>query len=350
MPGEEGSTEFMAEYYKRLQTLSTVTKPETDTLLDLTAYYKTTTDFTGLGKKSQKDYERYLKKIDAEFGDMPIQLINERPDEARGQFMEWRDTLSGKKRSADLAWSVLARVMSVCKHRSKIRSNPCEKGGRLYEGGDRTEKLWRVDHINRLFAVASKAVSDAVILGLFTGLREGKCVALSKNAYRDGYLFVPRFKRSKNHTPIRIPVKEGTLLKEMLDGIDWTSEVTTMLTNTFGRPWTEDGFRTSFGKACKLAKIGEAFGEENDLHFHDLRGTAATMLKLSGCEDAEIASVTEHSLKTVQEILEKHYLGDRAMLAERAIETLYENNHRLLFVNRAQKTVNQPPGEQSETG
>jgi integrase len=64
--------------------------------------------------------------------------------------------------------------------------------------------------------------------------------------------------------------------------------------------------------------------KEKDLHFHDLRGTAVTRLALSNCSVPEIASITGHSLKTVQEILDAHYLGGRVELAESAIKKLSE--------------------------
>jgi hypothetical protein len=40
---------------------------------------------------------------------------------------------------------------------------------------------------------------------------------------------------------------------------------------------TSDGFRASWGKAFDRAKLGD-----EDLHFHDLRGTAVTRLALAG--------------------------------------------------------------------
>ena len=52
-------------------------------------------------------------------------------------------------------------------------------------------------------------------------------------------------------------------------------------------PWTEDGFRTSWGKAFDKTGLG-------DLHFHDLRGTAVTRLALSNCTVPEIAAITGH--------------------------------------------------------
>jgi integrase len=85
--------------------------------------------------------------------------------------------------------------------------------------------------------------------------------------------------------------------------------------NSFGRPWTEDGFRTSWDKAFKKTSL-------KDLHFHELRGTAVTRLALSNCSVPEIAAITGHSIATVEQILDAHYLGGRVELAESAIKKL----------------------------
>ena len=90
-------------------------------------------------------------------------------------------------------------------------------------------------------------------------------------------------------------------------------------------PWTEDGFRTSWGKAFARAGINE------DLHFHDLRGSAVERLALAGSTVPEIATFTGHSLKDVEVILDKHYLGRDVRLAENAmrkLEEMQENENR----------------------
>ena len=46
---------------------------------------------------------------------------------------------------------------------------------------------------------------------------------------------------------------------------------TTILTSSKRRPWTADDFGSSFNKAKIDAKMSD-----RDLHFNDLRGTAAT--------------------------------------------------------------------------
>ena len=58
-----------------------------------------------------------------------------------------------------------------------------------------------------------------------------------------------------------------------------------------------------------------------DFHDQDLRDTAVTWLALAECTLPEIASITGHSLKTIEEIL-KHYLGLHPDLARSAIGKL----------------------------
>src|SRR5258707_12249051 len=94
-----------------------------------------------------------------------------------------------------------------------------------------------------------------------------------------------------------IPV--GTPLKAALDATPKRSTV--ILTSTDNKPWTEDGFRSSWRKACAAAGV-------IGLTFHDLRGTAVTRLAVAGCTAAEIAPIPRHSLPDVGAILDRHYL------------------------------------------
>ena len=56
--------------------------------------------------------------------------------------------------------------------------------------------------------------------------------------------------------------------------------------------------------------------------FHDLRGTAVTRLALAECTEAEIATITGHSLRDVRAILDAHYLRRDPALGESAIRKL----------------------------
>jgi integrase len=95
-----------------------------------------------------------------------------------------------------------------------------------------------------------------------------------------------------------IPV--GAPLQTVLDARRPERAEGPILRNTFGDPCTGD----------------------DDLHFHDLRGTAVRRLSLSGCTTPQIAAITGHSPRDVDEILKAHYLGGQAELAEQAIVKL----------------------------
>ena len=70
-------------------------------------------------------------------------------------------------------------------------------------------------------------------------------------------------------------------------------------TNSLGRPWAADGFRSSWGKLSDRASI-------TDLTFHDLRGTAVVRLAIAVATVPQIATFTGHSLKNVEAILDAH--------------------------------------------
>jgi hypothetical protein len=109
------------------------------------------------------------------------------------------------------------------------------------------------------------------------------------------------------------PSPVGSPLKAALDATPKRSTI--ILNNSDGAPWTSDGFRASWGKACK--RVGVV-----GLTFHDLRGTAVTRLAIAGCTEAEIATITGHSLRDVRSILDAHYLHRDPALAESAIRKL----------------------------
>src|SRR5205823_6137350 len=88
-----------------------------------------------------------------------------------------------------------------------------------------------------------------------------------------------------------------------------------------GRPWNS---AASFSEAFRREKIrmGKLMPGIETLTFHDLRGTAVTRLAIAGCTVPEIASLTGHSLRDVNRILEVHYLNLDVALAENAIQKL----------------------------
>lgn len=85
-----------------------------------------------------------------------------------------------------------------------------------------------------------------------------------------------------------------------------------------GTPWTSKGLKSSFAKA-KAAAVKAGGTRIEGQTFHDTRGTAVVNLALAGCSVPEIVSITGHSLKDAEAILDAHYLGRDKRLGESAI-------------------------------
>jgi integrase len=303
LPGAPGSPEFVAAYKDAIRRKIA---PPQGVMLALLRAFQDSQDFLGLAPRTRADYIAKIRLIEKKFGDFPLSALSDR--RSRGIFMAWRDQLaSSSRRQADYAWVVLARVLSWSLDRGLITSNPCEKGGRLYRGS-RAEKIWTEADEAAFLERGPHHLRLPLLLALWTGQRQGDLLRLPWSAYDGAYI---RLQQSKTGARVLIPV--GAPLKATLDATPRRS--TLILTSTDEKPWTADGFRSSWRKACSRAGI-------TGVTFHDLRGTAVTRLAVCGCTEAEIAAITGHSLRDVAAILDAHYLHRDPALAESAIRKL----------------------------
>ena len=304
LQGQPGTPEFMASYDEAVA--QKITAPA-GLLFSLLQAYQTSEDFRQLAERTQDDYKRIIQKeIEPEFAELPLSGLTDK--RTRGIFMGWRDRLAIKsRRQADYAWTVLARVLSWSKDRGKIAVNPCERGGRIYSGS-RAENIWSAEQEATFLKSAPAHLHLPLMLALWTGQRQGDLLRLPWSAY-DGIRI--RLRQSKTGSRVVVPI--GAPLKVALDAAEKRSTI--ILTTIDGTPWTAAGFRASWRKAC--AKVGI-----KGVTFNDLRGTAVTRLALAECTEAEIATITGHSLRDVRSILDAHYLHRDPALAESAIRKL----------------------------
>jgi integrase len=297
-----GTPEFISLYH---QAYASLLKPKPGTLMTLIAEFKASAEFRRLSPSSVRSYLSYIKLIEDEFGDLPLAALADR--RIRGEFKGWRDRFANTPRKADYAWSTLSRLLSFSKDRGLIASNPCEGGGRLYSA-DRTDKVWRDEDVAALLANAAPELALAMMLALWTGQRQGDLLRLPWSAYDGSHI---RLRQSKTGRRVALPA--GEPLRILLDRTVRRSPL--ILATTRGKPWTSDGFRTSWSKACAKAGI-------TGLTFHDLRGSAVVRLALADATVPQIATFTGHSLRDVEAILDAHYLGRDVKLAEIAVMKL----------------------------
>jgi integrase len=138
-----------------------------------------------------------------------------------------------------------------------------------------------VADIAQLKRACAAEIAHAVDLAATTGLRLSDLLRLSWSHIGDDAITIATGK-SKGRREAIIPLYAE--LNAVLASIPKRS--TTLLTSSKRRPWTADGFGSSFNKA----KI-DAGMNERDLHFHDLRGTAATKFYTAGLSERVIAEI-----------------------------------------------------------
>jgi hypothetical protein len=85
--------------------------------------------------------------------------------------------------------------------------------------------------------------------------------------------------------------------------------------SAFLTPWDRVRLPVILGQAYRPSKARR----RRSALSHDFRGTAITRLAIAGATVPGIAAITGHSFKTVQDILDKHYVSRDQVLAENAI-------------------------------
>ena len=201
---------------------------------------------------------------------------------------------------------VLSRVLSFAVQQGKLATNPCEGMKRLYSG-DRSEIIWTDEHISHFKDFCSPEVAWAVDLAAHTGLRYGDLVRLAwSHVHENDQMIVIPTGKSRGKKEAVIPLYGA--LRDVLATIPRRSTI--ILTSTKGLPW--DSLACSFGAAKRRAWPDA----HRDLHFHDLRGTAATKFYRAGLSERDIAEMMGWEEASVAAIIRK-YVNKTAAMKER---------------------------------
>jgi integrase len=305
LEGEPGSPEFVASYRENLTVKA---GRRDDVLAAIFRSYQQSDDFRQLAPRTRADYAGKIGLIERKFGDFPLRALSD--PRTRGILLAWRDELALKsRRQADYAWVVLARGLSWALNRGLTTVNPAARGGRLYRGS-RNDKVWSVADEKAFLQKAPSHLHLPLLLALWTGQRQGDLLNLRWDAYDGRWI---KLTQSKTGMKVAIPV--GRPLLKALNAAAKSKTGASILVNSMGVRWTEDGFRSSWRKACAAAGV-------TGVTFNDLRGTAVTRLALVGATEAEMATITGHSLRDVRSILDSNYLHRDPALAESAIRKL----------------------------
>lgn len=310
--GKPGTPEFQASYN---EAVANHRAPETGRFRSIVVAYKSSKAYEGLADSTRRMWSRWLDRISDYFGELSIKQFD-RPEKIRPLIRRWRATYADTPRSADYGMQVLSRVLShAVDPMAKIASNPCEGIKTLYSN-NRAEIIWLPSDIEHIRSHASAEVMHAIDLAAHTGLRVGDLVRLSWSHVGEDAITITTGK-SKHAREAVIPIYGE--LRKLLGDIPKRSPV--ILTNTRNKPWTTDGLNSSFTTAMVASKL-----KERDLHFHDLRGTAATKFYVAGLSERVISEIMGWEEDAVKKII-RRYVDRKAALRD-AIRQIDEAKRR----------------------
>lgn len=320
--GKPGSSEFLRDYGAAEKLLL---DRHAGTFNGLVRDYTLSPEFGKLRDSTQREYRRMLTKAESKFGNMPLAALED--PRVRQDFMAWRAEVAkaSGEREGDNRLSVISAMLTWARENGQVFENHIA-GFRRLHSVNRADMIWLPEHIEAFMRVAPVELQRALILALHTGQRQGDLLRLGWSNYDGTHICL---RQGKTGRKVEIPCTAA--LRRMLDGMDRNTAV--VLATKTDRPWKPRYFKAQWEMATKQAGI-------TDLHFHDLRGTAVTMLAEAGCTTPQIASITGHSLKTVTAILDRYLSRTRALAGEAV--TLFENARSTEFANRLQTSAPHP--------
>lgn len=291
-----GTPEFVQELAELTAARSTVDKRKLKALI---IRYEASDDWNRLSAKTRASWTLWLRRIDEQFGTLSIAAFD-RPL-IRVAIKRWRDKFKATPRAADMGLQVLSRLLSFGMEEGLLQANAVEGVSRLYSA-DRSGIIWTDDDFKKLEGVASPEVYRAVRLAALTGLRKSDLLRLSWSHIKAHSIEIPTGKSGNRKTTL-IPLYGE--LRRFLDGLPRQQLVTTVLTNTRGKPW-RSGFGSSLNDDLKTAGI--------DKHLHDTRGTAATRMYVGGLSVREISEMFTWAEAYTEQLINTYVKKDELML------------------------------------
>lgn len=284
-----------------------------DTLDSLISAFEKSPAFGALAEKTRIAHEFAFAKIRKEWPKLSLKLTQQRGMKA--MIRKWHHTFAANPRTADQMLFSLSRVFTYGIDEEMIDKNPCTGIARLYNGS-RKDSVWTPQFIALFRAKAKPHLLLAFEMAIYTGQRQADLLSAAWNQYDGTHLSFEQGKSKPGRPKKRVRVKVHSKLKALLDALP--KDKLRILTNSRGRPWSKDGFKTSWGKECSRLNI-------EGVTFHDLRGTFITDRRREGSTTEQIASITGHSIAEVGRVLEKHYLANDQQTSDAVILRMEKN-------------------------
>lgn len=286
--------------------------------------YKKSRWWKEISAKSKVSYEYAFRIIREWAGDSPVTAIT--PKLVQKFYEKHKDKTPAK---ASLVVRIMRILMQYAIREDLISVNPAARPG--IKNTAKKGTLWSPEAVAYFVRQADEmghfSHGTAVLVNEWIGQRMGDIVSLTKYDYSSaGEIHISQ---RKTGAFVVLPVSIVPKLKARLEA-QMERNKKAVVSSTFmffdyrGRPYTEDWFAEIFAKIrAKCAeKIAAELGELKEGHplygfgkliFKDLRHTAVTRLAEAGCKTPTIASITGHSFRTCEAIVDRYNIRTSKM-------------------------------------
>jgi integrase len=275
---------------------------------DLKTLLRSTPDWIAISPSQRKSYERAFEAIKRRWPDQTaLRGVMDNP-KMRPVIMGWFQGFKERPATANMHKAGLSKLLSFGVDRGVLERNVALRIRRI-STESRAGIVWSPEHIALARGKMPPEFAGAVFLAYSTAQRQGDLVGLTWNDVKpDGVTFRPAKQQKRFNQRLMIPMYEE--LEAALALIP--KRGVHVLTTKAGRPWNIHTFRHEFRNACRAAGLPE------NLHFHDLRGSALKAFADAGASELEIRAISGHSMKSLPGALGS-YIDSWISLAESAV-------------------------------
>jgi integrase len=286
-----GSAEFFAEC-ARISAMTVTTAPKPGTLGLLINAYRGHPAFTDLAPRTRSDYQAafdYLKPI----ADTPLVRFD-KPLIVRIRDKAAKD--KGRKFANDLK-ARFSGLFGWGSERGYLAANTAAgiKDIRRRKDAPDPNRPWSDEERDAVLAACPAHIKPAIGVMMFTGLGPKDALTLPRSFYKANEIATSR---SKTGEPVfwSCPAQLAAILAEAP-----AHDAITLCANSYGKPWTTDGFNASWRPIKQRLEREGRIGP--DLTLYGLRHTVAVILREMGYDERTIADALGQ--KTLE--MARHY-------------------------------------------
>ncbi len=186
------------------------------------------------------------------------------------------------RRFANYVKAITSILFAWGAERGYVKINPAEKVKNIRRQKDAPDanRPWADGERHAVLDHAPSHMLPAIALMMFTGLGPKDALRLPRSFFKDGELAT---RRSKTGEPVFWRAPQA--LSEILHAAP-SHHAVTLCANSYGRPWTESGFRSSWEHVRKRLEKAGRIGTGLTLY---VRHTVAVILRECGCDERTIA-------------------------------------------------------------